>query len=619
MSIAFGTAANPEGQSYVKLFDQPALSRVAGDAICSVAEAAASGTADEPSRVLIVAGQAGSGKTHLITREFAKYVHPTYGVIVYKPEIFTDFGKWLDQKIAVRLIRKQAHSEIDSSALQQIARSAYNKAFPDSKNKKSSPLARRAGEAFEVFVDAADENPLTRGLKRLARPVSRGHRVVRLAGDFADKMQIREIAEATAFCAALVLLVSPRATEATQIFSSGRVPDSLLSIVKQDSVDRWNLTTLLAHAIGYIGGSLVVFFDQLESMVPRHGDHADSLGSLMAACLTVIQTNKNCGFVISAPPEIADIAIATLQEAEQHRILYPYGVQTVELVRKGETERFFEPRFRFVSDEIANKALSTSLSNFARWIDANGIVVPLPPRLLLAAMHRFAVAQAGRNSLLEDPDMAAVWKSSREKYDPRRGANNSADQKPIDVEQANLVAVDERWLALESEFQRTSPDVVSAADAIQLMNWAISTFAECYQGVSSVSVSEPSHKDGIESLKYTVRFKSGDEKSRELFVLDQVNYGERLLNSLRTVAARRVKPGSVVARLGAKFPTSGKTLVTLTQLKNGKIELVDLLASETICLKQIQVLRSEFSSEQLKSWFRSKAFVTPTLTTCLRY
>lgn len=587
--------------------------------------AAQADSADEASRILMISGQAGSGKTHLVTNEFARLTHPTYGVMIYKPDNYSferDFDKWLNQKVAGKLIKAIPGTDENSSALQQIARAVGRKLFP--KGKKGSKALKMTNDVLEVLVDAADRNAFSRGIATLYGPISQQKRVLKEAEEWAFAIGVSDLKGGTEFCVALLLMCGSRANEAAKIFSNGKVPETLKNCIAQDAVDSWGLLQLVTRALAYIGGSLIVFFDQLESLITKDSNSSASLKGLIAASLGVVQTNRNAGVIISAPPEIADEAIEGLLESDQHRVTHPYGVVSLELVRKGEVARFFQSRFEYLRDFGFPRDKLESCNNFACWLDDNAMLVPLPPRLLLVAAHGFARSTIDSSAALSVDDMAKVWTASIAKFDTKktpsvvvvRDSPPSTRDKNSD---AGISQVEEKWITLEAEYANSPRDVENAEEALELLTWFLPTFAPVFPGVNKLTVINRGARKGISSLQFRITFESKSAIERELLILDQVNYAGKLLDTLRKIQHHKPLQHSVIARLGDNFPRSGKLLTTLNQLRRENLALTGLLPAETINIKQIRALAGRTNEEHLLAWFRAKAFELSTVAACYEY
>lgn len=537
--------------------------------------------------------------------EFGKYNHPTQCVLIYRPEAIRDFDAWLDRQLVTHLLRNEASNPACNHALQQIAFDAVARAFPDK--------SHRVNEAENVLTHAAEQHFAGRIVKVLLEPFSNRRKMKSLAEELAMKLGIAGEVGANEFCVTLMLLASgPMATDAVQVFTARRTPQSLHLYLSDDLVSRWNLARLISATLRYLGGALVLFFDQLESLAVSDDAQPHALQGLLSSCIALTQRESNVACIIAALQEVANDAVPRLPGPDQQRIRLPPRPQDVELIRRANLVAFLGPRLAYLEQQ-GGAHMVAPLRGFADWVQREAELNQLPPRFVLALMNSYGrlVGYAGRPSGSVQTFKEA-WENTVEQFD-------SGSHQSCAGGAAADSSLEEAWTRLQAEYDPADFVVGSAMDAMRLLDWSLEHVAPAALGLSSAKLLVPEVRRGIATADLKIEGKNKRE-TRALFILDQRNYRGELLNALKQVADERETLVKVVLRFRDKFPATGSSqlLPPLNAIKSRGGIVGDLLEPELLLLSQLQQMHANADEGQFAAWLRGKVLALPGLKACVR-
>ena len=126
IKVAFSPNADPGNELAVLKFHRLGHQHEATAALHEVLDNLASGEAtDTAGRILVIAGQAGTGKTHLVVNELRSVPASVTPIVIFSPDRWKEFDPWLDEQVVTSLLQtrddKQSVDALTSLSTMLIA------------------------------------------------------------------------------------------------------------------------------------------------------------------------------------------------------------------------------------------------------------------------------------------------------------------------------------------------------------------------------------------------------------------------------------------------------------------------------------------------------------------
>lgn len=625
IKVAFSPNADPGNELAVLKFHRLGHQHEATAALHEVLDNLASGEAtDTAGRILVIAGQAGTGKTHLVVNELRSVPASVTPIVIFSPDRWKEFDPWLDEQVVTSLLQtrddKQSVDALTSLSTMLIA-AAFGQS-PQNLARLSKRLeadwgenparefwdhVRDAGRAIIVNyvpVGALVDNALSAAMG------SRDKALMQTAIAMRDQLRLSAMPDAEDFCAALLLCQTPYAQSAYHWLSQKAVPSDLLPKVRKTN-SRFSTFRCIAKALARLDKQVVLCFDQLERVALDASDgDSRALKQLVQESLQILRSQPNVGCVISALTDIVEKTMSILPQPDRDRIEQEPGIQSLRNLSLDDATNFFAPRIEHIGDEFP--LIAGEVSNFLAWVKANSLSRRLPPRFLLRGAS--AVAKRAYNSEpLGAAAFAEIWGEATKQLattTPDISAPNKLEPEPVDVET--------EWQRVKSEGGGLSLLPKDFKEVMDLASWSLSTIYPAVSGVARVEGLSTNLRKRPE-LSFSVTSSKGDQKPSRLFLVNEPNYRGKLLDQIKSLRGTKFDGRKIAFRSRDSFPTGphSKIRPLIDELKTDGFTFVDMPAGEMVTLLQLRKLASRVDSQPLARWLEKRLLPLPALAALL--
>jgi hypothetical protein len=563
-SRVFGAVASLAGAAEEELLDVSDIEPTADEAIAGIVHQARTANPDPASRLLLIKGQTGTGKTHtLLTAVRALHRQgDVFAVVLPMVEFVseTQFDAWLTRSLVTRLCEPYLVPEGSPVPLIRLAEALLD-LIPNITSRK----IRAMMDGGEANVSDAEFKVLVTGIRsRLARAT-----------------RIPPAGEAT-IAAMIGLLLGD---DNSRDYLSGLTIDAQVCGMKIANADHDQCPRLrleeLVKLIGAFGCAVFIAFDQLEQSKLEGWEgrltHAISRGALITETLA----NVAVGFAVL--PSLYDRVAEGVDPSIRDRI-ERLGAQPVRLkpLSRPEVEALLARRLALLYDVTgAGKDLAAPLYPFEDWFldELAGqtsryvteyvqqyqrklvekgrapVLDDFPMPLTEVEEIPAAAPPAGKARATAKPaaqDAAQDWDSASE--DENRGASAAAYTGPaIDFDQQW-----ERSLALHPY----SPVPTDGARQADMIEWAIKASAPEIENVTAIRTRRECRG---RAQTYTVGFDIEENgavvERRDVALCNESNQNNQLADEIRSAIAS-CRPGVrpvLVRPRGSRFPKGGRS------------------------------------------------------------
>jgi len=600
----------------VQRFDLEGFQTEVVEAVSQVVKNARSHQAlGEERRILMLLGEPGAGKTHLIVRELSKFDEPVFAALVFGPDNHIEFKPWFDRQLVLALLKKRNGARSSLLALREKIIALTPRAMQQRIEKFSERLSEdRNFIAIQTAVNrAARHTSFGRIGKGLFYVASKERSLADLADELAQAAGIADISGSRDFCAALLLLEGPMQTHAANWLLDNSVPASLESW-RQEALNAptpRSIVTIVSTIIEKLGGCLVVCFDQLERLASGASD-GSALGRLIKSAIQLLQAHSNIAVIVSALPDLYQQSLQYLDGAEKHRI-GSSEPQTLAPLKPVQIPKFVAPRLEYLSRDAAHVEGVKLLDSFAGWM-AQQRMLPPPPRLVLRALEMF-----GRKCRYDEDfnpystdSMSNVWAEATGGF-----SRTSASVVNTDSAILTISAVDEveaEWQHFQARAPQANLLPLTTIDLVADVKWALESVAGYFHGVQEISgftIVDAATK----SLDYLVQTRSCGSLSRRMYFADKDNYAKALRDQMAAIANEKGHAQKIVIRPYRALPAGPSSQITPISeaIRRSGGLTIDLSTDEAILIAQLKRFSSGIAKEKWPVWIQTKHAMLPSI------
>lgn len=573
---------------------------------------------------MIVAGQAGTGKTHLVVNELRNVPPSVLPIVIFSPDRWKEFDPWLDEQVVTSLLQTSGDAKgVDAlTSLSSLLIAAAFGKDPRNMEKLSKRLEADWGEnpAREVWdnlrdagralivnyvpVGALVDNALAAALG------SRDKALMQTAAAMRDQLRLAAMPDAEDFCAALLLCQTPFAQSAYHWLAQKAVPTDLLPKVRRTS-SRFSTFRCFAKALAQLKRQIVLCFDQLERVALDAADgDSRALKQLVQESLQILRSQSNVACVISALTDIVNGTMTILPQPDRDRIEQDPGIQSLRNLSLDEAADFFAPRIDYIAEEYPEVA--REVSQFLAWVKATSFNRRLPPRFLLRGA--LATAKLALNGVpIRADQFELIWADTTKQLStppPDISAPNKSNDEPIDVET--------EWQRIKSEGGELRLLPKGFQDVVDVIAWSLPALAAAVSGGSAVTdVSQNLRKRP--ELDFAVTTAKGESVLTRLFLVNEPNYRGKLLDQLKSLKGSKFAGRKVAFRTRDSFPTGGQSKLRpqIEDLKAAGFVFVDMSAGEMVTILQLRKLASIVDRAAFERWLEKRLLPLPALASLL--
>ena len=559
-SRVFGAVASLAGAAEEELLDVSAIEPTADEAIAAIVDQARSANPDPASRILLVKGQTGTGKTHtLLTSVRALHRQgDVFAVVLPMVEFVneTQFDGWMTRSLVTRLCEPYLVPEGSPVPLIRLA-DALLDLIPNVTSKK----IRAAMEGGEVVVSESEFKALVSGIRsRLARAT-----------------RIPPAGESTIAAMLGLLLGNDNARD----YLYGLPIDTHIAGVRITNSDPNQCPRLrleeIVKLIAAFGCAVFIAFDQLEQSKLEGWEnrliHAISRGALLT------ETLPNVAIAFAVLPSLYDRIAEGIDPSIRDRI-ERLGAQPVRLkpLSRPEVEALLERRLALLYDVsgVPNEP-AEPLYPFEDWFldELTGQTsryvteyVQQYQRLLLEkgrapTLEDFPLPETGPSEDDEMPGSAGFeplhmpgaparnWDERPPAYAPAASASDRG---------APAIDYDTQW----ERFFAQHPYVAVPNDGARqadLIEWAVKAAAPEIENVSTIRTRrEIRGRTQTHVVGFDIEVNGEVRERRDVALCNETNQGTQLADEIRTsIAGCRAGTRPVLVRpRGSKLPKGGK-------------------------------------------------------------
>lgn len=544
---------------------------------------------------MLLAGAAGSGKTHLLSKAIRSLNGQGESILIYSPpQMVGDFDKWLDQQL-VRQFQIRADPLSLTSPLRTLSARLVRDAFGSAETelKEISSLWAAAGESFfDLLGPISDAFPWVKAGIGTVRQFGRPEKILlKRSKEMAQKLGIAP--EGRDFCAAMLLLQTSMRKSAVHWLSHHTPPAE----ISWPAVPPMATTAALARSLARSNRQLLICFDQLEFLTMANTTLAgNTLAVLITNAFQLMQEHPNVACVVSALSDVALSAMPHLSNADMTRAQY----NQVELgaVPLQSLKDFMSRRVKLLRNDSAE--LAELVTAYTEWVcRERSMVVEIRPRQVLLALTRMLEwngPQPDQTKLFE-----AVWAATT-----NAPTYALTDRAPSD----RLQVVRERWQQLGSiPVAQLFP--TEDLGVLRLLEWSLSEIASLFPGVSVANVQRDEPQRAISC---TLRFPSGKEEGLTVLLADEPKHGRALRDRLHAIGRRRLSGRRVLVRTVDPFPApKTKAGEVLTELHRKGFEKLKIAEDELEALSKLTRLVQGAPRDELIEWVATGDVVLPSL------
>lgn len=623
--MALSPNADPGNENSVLRFHRVGHQHEATTALHDALSSLAGGeTLDTAGRILIVSGQAGTGKTHLVVNELRHAPKSVLPIVIFSPDRWKEFDPWLDEQVVTSLLPNEADSK-QADSLTTLSTVLIAAAFgkdPKNLERISKRLETDWGEnpSREIFdslrdagralivnyvpVGALVDNALSAALG------SRDKWLMQMAAAMRDQLKLSTIPDAEDFCAALLLCQTPFSQSAYHWLSQKSVPQDLLPKLRRNS-SRFSTFRCIAKALAQQKRQVVLCFDQLERVALDAADgDSRALKQLIQESLQILRSQPNVACIVSALTDIVDGTMKILPQPDRDRVEQDPGIQSLRNLSLDEAMDFFAPRLAYIAEEYPIAA--QEVSNFLTWVRSHSASRRVPPRLLLRGAMG-AAKQALNGGALSANDFAAIWTETTKQLvtaTPDISAPLKTEPEPVDVES--------EWHRIKSEGGELRFLPKTFQDVVDVIAWALPALAPAISGASAVTDVSHNLRKRPE-LDFAVTTAKGDKVVTRLFLLNEPNYRGKLSDQLKSLKSSKFAGRKIAFRTRDAFPMGpqSKLRPQIEELKAAGFLFVDMSASEIVTILQLRKLSAAVERPALERWLEKRLLPLPGLSALL--
>lgn len=605
----------------LKRFDDPDLHIRASEALLTLVRNSAGGALSEGSRFLLLTGAAGAGKTHLVVSNLYRHEFPTYSVLIFSPQAHTDFPVWLNRQVCIELLKPAYKGSQATSALADIRSRLFARCGLELQQAiefflKRVDLNKKLLRFQQGVSSAADQHFIGRIAKQLVSIFSSSNHLAGLADEFAQAVGIAGRPGARDFCAALILLDSGMSGAAINWLTSGVPPTVLENWDKPSEVP--NVLELVLAALQPIRGCLLICFDQLEGLAinPNTAGQVEALTNLIRNTLDLLRKYPNVGCLLSALPEIADLAVNALPYPDQQRIKgQAPSPQNLSLLKLDQIPSFLKRRYEFLASRPSAGEAVKLISDFSNWISVQD-QLPMPPRLLLNALERF-----GHESIVLGLDVdlktcyERIWMETVAAFEPGQGAEGAIEvvlsnaEGTADPRQVNL-----KWEHFMSQMPAADPLPENHSQTTNLISWALEHIGPHVFAVESIVGVQRLEWQESPAVSFEVKHSNGSRQSR-IFVLAESPFQHGVLKAqLEKILSGATSATVIVGRTVNAFPGGKNIPPLLSKLEVRGGAKLEFTKQELVYLSQLKRFRDSVSPEEWSAWIGGR---TASMTPCI--
>jgi Cdc6-like AAA superfamily ATPase len=563
-SRVFGAVASLAGAAEEELLDVSAIEPTADEAIAAIVHQARSGNPDPASRLLLVKGQTGTGKTHtLLTSVRALHREgDVFAVVLPMVEFVseTQFDAWMTRSLVTRLCEPYLVPEGSPVPLIRLAEALLD-LIPNVTSKK----IRAAMDGGEVVVSESEFKALVSGIRsRLARAT-----------------RIPPAGESTLAAMLGLLLGDDHARD----YLYGLPIDTHIAGVRITNSDPHQCPRLrleeIVKLIGAFGCAVFIAFDQLEQSKLDGWEsrltHAISRGALLT------ETLPNVAIAFAVLPSLYDRIAEGIDPSIRDRI-ERLGAQPVRLkpLTRPEVEALLERRLALLYDVTgAPNEPAEPLYPFEDWFLDE--LTGQTSRYVTEYVQQYQrlLIEKGRAPTVDDFPAPVLAEPDESGLPPMADSDDEFDE-PLRMPGAPARSWDDRPAAaaarpapaggpvmdFDQQWERSlamhpySPIPTDGARQADLIEWAIKASAPEMEGVTAIRTRRECRG---RAQTYTVGFdiEEGNivRERRDVALCNETNQGTQLADEVRSsIASCRpgVRPVLVRPR-GSRFPKGGRT------------------------------------------------------------
>ncbi len=553
-SRVFGAVASIAGAAEEEAIDVSTIEPTADEAIAAIVHQARTANPDPASRLLLIKGQTGTGKTHtLLTAVRALHREgDVFAVVLPMVEFVTEaqFDAWLCRSLVGRLCEPYLVPEGSPVPLIRLA-DALLDLIPNVTAKKIRALM----EGSEATVTESEFKALVSGIRsRLARAT-----------------RIPPAGEAT-IAAMLGLLIGD---DNARDYLSGLTIDAQIAGVRIANADPEQCPRLrleeLIKLIGAFGCAVFIAFDQLEQSKLDGWEgrltHAISRGAL------ITETLPNVAVAFAVLPSLYENIADGVDPSIRDRI-ERLGAQPVRLkpLSRSEVEALLERRLALLYDMTgAGPDPSQPLYPFEGWFldelagQTSRYVTEYVQQYqrLLLDKGRALTAEDFPIPSAEAEEIAPLATTALRRISPNDAAPNRipSDQRSAPAAGSPVMDFDQQWersLALHPY----TPIPTDGARQADLIDWAIKAAAPEMEGVTAIRTRRECRG---RAQTYVVGFDIEEDgvvkERRDVALCNETNTGTQLADEVRS-AVTSCRPGVrpvLVRPRGSRFPKGGRS------------------------------------------------------------
>lgn len=568
----FGAVASLAGAAEEEMLDVSAIEPTADEAIASIVQQARTSNPDPASRLLLLKGQTGTGKTHtLLTAVRALHRHgDVFAVVLPMVEFVneTQFDAWLARSLVSRLSEPYLVPEGTPVPIIRLA-----EALLDLITNVTSRKIRTLMDGGDAYISEPEFKTLVGGIRsRLARAT-----------------RIPPAGEAT-IAALLGLLIGD---DTSRDYLSGLTVDGQVLGMRIVNADPSQCPRLrleeLVKLIGVFSCAVFIAFDQLEQSKLEGWEgrltHAVSRGAL------ITETLPNVAVAFAVLPSLYENIADGVDPSIRDRI-ERLGAQPVRLkpLTRPEVEALLERRLALLY-QIANVAHDPAepLYPFQDWFLDE--LAGQTSRYVTEYVQQYQrlLVELDREPTAEDFPSPAAEMETAQSAAPVRATRMADSGAYDDDDQAGAFAPDqgsappaERGIDFDQQWERSlalhpySPIPTDGARQADLIEWAVKASMPELENVTALRTRRECRG---RAQTYTIGFdleEDGEVKERrEVALCNETNQGTQLADEIRAaIASCRAGSRSVLVRpRGSRFPKGGRTAGPILDAaeKNGAI------------------------------------------------
>lgn len=619
--MALSPNADPGNETAVLKFHRAGHQQLATQALHELVGNLTSGeTEDTAGRILVISGQAGTGKTHLVVNELRKLPASVTPIVIFSPDRWKEFDAWLDEQVVTSLLQTtDVAQKADSlTALSSLLIAAAFGAKPQTFNKLLKRLEadwgenpsreildslRDAGRALIINfvpVGALVDNALSVALGSRDRTLMNAARAMR------DQLRLSSMPDAEDFCAALLLCQTPYAQSAYHWLSQKSAPTEILPKIKKTN-SRFSTFRCIAKALAQLNRQVILCFDQLERVALDAADgDSKALKQLIQEALQILRAQPNVGCVVSALTDIVDRTVRILPQPDRDRVEQEPGIQSLRNLSLEEADEFFAPRIAHIAQD--HPQVAEEVLGFIAWVKKNSASRRIPPRFLLRGAMTSAKRALGGWPRSER-DYERIWAETTKQLSettPDIATAAASEKAPPDIEA--------EWQRVKSEGGDLSSMPQAFQDVIDLISWSLSALPCAISGSGAVSGVEKNLRRRPE-VDFSITNNRGEVTVSRIYLINEPNYRGKLVDQLKALRSSKFAGRKIAFRTRDSFPAGPQSRAKphIDELKALGFIFVDMGAGEMVTLLQLRRLAGLVERDGFENWLEKRLLPLPGL------